>query len=77
MLSNHPEGIVIYCSSNPQHTVLLTDYTSGTFYCVETLNSYSNGRIPLTSTYIGENISQDSTETTVSSNTSEEKKESE
>lgn len=59
MLLQHPEGIVIYCPSNPQHTVLLTDYTSGTFYCVETLNSYSAGRIPLTSTYIGKGLSQD------------------
>lgn len=60
MLSRHPEGIVIYCGSNPVHTVLLTDYTSGTFYCVETLRSYPAGRIPLTSTYIGKNLSQDS-----------------
>lgn len=52
MLTQHPEGIVIYCGSGPMHTVLLTDYTDGIFYCIETLNSYPTGRIPLTSTYI-------------------------
>ena len=54
MLNNHPEGIVIYCGSNPMHTVLLTDYDSSTdtFYCAETLSSFGYGRIPLTSCYL-------------------------
>lgn len=59
LLANHPEGIVIYSYSNPQHAVLLTDYTDGTFYCVETTRSYPAGRIPLTSTSIGKGCSQD------------------
>ncbi len=62
MLNEHPEGIVIYCGSNPMHTVLLTDYEAATdtFYCAETLSRYSYGRIPLTSCYINNGgLSQD------------------
>ena len=33
LLSQHPEGIVLYDRSQP-HAVLLTDYTNGTFYCL-------------------------------------------
>ena len=32
LLSQHPEGIVLYDRSQP-HAVLLTDYTNGNFYC--------------------------------------------
>ena len=53
--ANHPEGIVLYCPSNPMHSVLLTGYDSATdtLYCYDPLNSYPNYPIPLTSTMLG------------------------
>ena len=51
-LSEHPEGIVIYCwykSSKKQHAILLTDYDSktDTFYCSDPSPSTASGRIRL------------------------------
>ena len=44
LLRAHPEGIALYTSS---HTVLLTDYTDGVFYCCETHPYLFHGRMPL------------------------------
>ena len=46
LLSQHPEGIVLYDRSQP-HALLLTDYTNGTFYCSDPAGNISSGRIPL------------------------------
>ena len=46
LLSQHPEGIVIYDYGKP-HAILLTDYTNGTFYCADPSNCVPNGRIPI------------------------------
>ena len=46
LLSQHPEGIVLYDRSQP-HAVLLTDYTNGNFYCSDPAGNISSGRIPL------------------------------
>ena len=46
LLSQHPEGIVLYDRNQP-HAVLLTDYTNGTFYCSDPAGNISSGRIPL------------------------------
>lgn len=45
LLSQHPEGIVLYDRGQP-HAVLLTDYTNGTFYCSDPAGNISSGRIP-------------------------------
>lgn len=66
MLNDHPEGIVIYSGVYPVHTVLLTDYTDGTFYCAETINSYPKGRIPLTSTWLSSGSSLNDTVSRIS-----------
>lgn len=47
LLKLHPEGIVLY-NREPQHAVLLTDYTNGEFYCSDPV---SKGRKPLTQAY--------------------------
>lgn len=46
LLSQHPEGIVIYDYGKP-HAILLTDYTNGTFYCVDPSSAAPAGRIPI------------------------------
>ena len=46
LLSQHPEGIVLYDRRQP-HALLLTDYTNGTFYCSDPAGNISSGRIPL------------------------------
>lgn len=46
LLSQHPEGIVLYDRNQP-HAVLLTDYTNGVFYCSDPAGNISSGRIPL------------------------------
>ena len=46
LLSQHPEGIVLYDRGQP-HAVLLTDYTNGNFYCSDPAGNISSGRIPL------------------------------
>ena len=51
LLSQHPEGIVLYDRSQP-HAVLLTDYTNGVFYCSDPANGVSEGRVPLSSASI-------------------------
>lgn len=54
LLSQHPEGIVLYDRSQP-HAVLLTDYTNGAFYCSDPAGNISSGRIPLTSSSVSVN----------------------
>ena len=51
LLSQHPEGIVLYDRTQP-HAVLLTDYTNGVFYCSDPAGNISSGRIPLTSSSV-------------------------
>ena len=51
LLSQHPEGIVLYDRSQP-HAVLLTDYTNGVFYCSDPAGNISSGRIPLNSSSV-------------------------
>lgn len=46
LLSQHPEGIVIYDYGKP-HAILLTDYTNGTFYCCDPSSAAPGGRIPI------------------------------
>lgn len=46
LLSQHPEGIVIYDYGKP-HAILLTDYTNGTFYCADPSSAAPAGRIPI------------------------------
>ena len=48
LLSNHPEGIVIY---NGAHAVILTDYTNGTFYCNDPGYDRSYERVPASQAY--------------------------
>lgn len=50
LLSQHPEGIVLYDKTVP-HAVLLTDYTDGRFYCADPANCVRKGRVPLCSAY--------------------------
>ena len=54
LLSQHPEGIVLYDRSQP-HAVLLTDYTNGVFHCSDPAGNISSGRIPLTSSSVSVN----------------------
>ena len=54
LLSQHPEGIVLYDRSQP-HALLLTDYTNGVFYCSDPAGNISSGRIPLTSSSVSVN----------------------
>ena len=56
LLSQHPEGIVLYDRSQP-HAVLLTDYTNGNFYCSDPAGNISSGRIPLESSSVSVNRS--------------------
>lgn len=49
LLSQHPEGIVIW---NTKHAVLLTDYTNGTFYCADPSGYRPGGRIPISQTSV-------------------------
>ena len=51
LLSQHPEGIVLYDRRQP-HALLLTDYTNGTFYCSDPAGNISAGRVPLSSSMI-------------------------
>lgn len=46
LLSQHPEGIVLYNFSKP-HAILLTDYTNGTFYCADPSSAAPGGRVPI------------------------------
>lgn len=46
LLSQHPEGIVLYNFSKP-HAILVTDYTNGTFYCADPSGAAPGGRIPI------------------------------
>ncbi len=47
LLTDHPEGIVVYNHSKP-HAVLMTDYDSSTdtFFCADPLGSGPTGRVP-------------------------------
>ena len=56
LLSQHPEGIVLYDRSQP-HAVLLTDYTNGNFYCSDPAGNISSGRIPLENSSVSVNRS--------------------
>lgn len=56
LLSQHPEGIVLYDRGQP-HAVLLTDYTNGNFYCSDPAGNISSGRIPLESSSVSVNRS--------------------
>ena len=49
LLKAHPEGIVLYSSS---HTILLTDYTDGIFWCCETHPYLFAGRMPLSQSIV-------------------------
>ena len=51
ILSEHPEGIVLYDRTKP-HAVLLTDYTDGVFYCSDPSSGVASGRVPLSSASI-------------------------
>ena len=51
LLSQHPEGIVLYDRTRP-HAVLLTDYTDGVFYCSDPSNGVASGRVPLSAASI-------------------------
>ena len=51
LLSQHPEGIVLYDRTQP-HAVLLTDYTNGIFYCSDPAGNIGYGRIPITSSSV-------------------------
>ena len=53
LLQRHPEGIEIHCASVP-HAVLVTEYTDGVFYCFDPAQYYSGRRIPLTQSWLGE-----------------------
>lgn len=46
MLKEHPEGIVVYNKSVP-HAILVTDYTSGAFYCSDPSSAAPSGRVPV------------------------------
>ena len=56
LLSQHPEGIVLYDRGQP-HAVLLTDYTNGNFYCSDPAGNISSGRIPLENSSVSVNRS--------------------
>ncbi len=48
LLSQHPEGIVLYKQKSDQnHAVLVTDYTDGVFYCADPSPGAAVGRIPM------------------------------
>lgn len=51
MLSQHPEGIVVYNYDYP-HAILLTDYTNGVFFCADPANGAPSGRIPVSQAII-------------------------
>lgn len=46
MLKDHPEGVVIYNPYKP-HSILVTDYTDGVFYCSDPSNGSPSGRYPV------------------------------
>lgn len=46
LLSQHPEGIVLYNFSKP-HAILVTGYTNGTFHCADPSGAAPGGRIPI------------------------------
>lgn len=46
LLSQHPEGVVVYDYGTP-HAILLTDYTNGIFYCADPSSAAPSGRIPI------------------------------
>ncbi len=46
MLKDHPEGVVIYNTYKP-HSILVTDYTDGVFYCSDPSNGSPSGRYPV------------------------------
>ncbi len=48
LLNKHPEGVAIWDAGIP-HAVLLTDYTSGKFYCADPARNIAAGRIPISS----------------------------
>ncbi len=60
ILNNHPEGIVLYCGKLP-HAVFLTDYEGDTFYCADTVSSYSGIRRTLGSSYLGKKYGSQAT----------------
>ena len=51
LLKEHPEGIVVY-NRNVPHAILVTDYTSGVFYCSDPSTAAPSGRIPVSSATI-------------------------
>ena len=53
LLSEHPEGIVVYKQKSDQnHAILVTDYTDGVFYCADPSGAVPSGRIPVASASI-------------------------
>ena len=52
LLNQHPEGIVIHCSSLP-HAVWVISYSGDTFYCSDPLSNYSGDKRPLDNSYLG------------------------
>ena len=55
LLEQHPEGIELYCPSVP-HAVCVTDYEDGVFYCFDPAEYYSGKRIPLSQSWLGEQL---------------------
>ncbi len=52
LLNQHPEGIVIHCSSLP-HAVWVISYSGDTFYCSDPLRNYSGDKRALDNSYLG------------------------
>lgn len=59
LLKRHPEGIELYCAGVP-HAVCVIDYSDGVFYCFDPAQHYSGKRIPLTDSWLGENLGSQS-----------------
>ena len=53
VLTDHPEGIVLYCGSGNPHAVFLTDYEEDIFYCADPAWGYSGRRMTLEESLLG------------------------
>lgn len=59
LLKRHPEGIELYCGGVP-HAVYVMDYEDGIFYCFDPAQYFSGRRIPLTESWLGEKLGDQS-----------------
>lgn len=56
LLTDHPEGIVLYCGGSTHHGIFLSEYRDSVFYCADPAVGYAGERIKLEDSLLGSRL---------------------